>query len=169
MSLNRRSLLGCLAATVLPLPAPKPKEPADSAKEPADPDYFRLCRHPALLAAEVALQKARAAALAMVEAAGPEWENDCLALEADLLADVAGRFAGALASEVIGRLPRPGRPRPRTEEEALHGLAAAAYAAVDACCELVARHGCAGDCYCCETADFAAGYLLGQGELFCSE
>jgi hypothetical protein len=166
MSLNRRSLLGCLAAFLLPAPA-STGEP--ESRPDIDPDELRLCRHPALRAAAVALRQAHAAALALVDATGPDWEYDCLAMEADLLADVAGRFAGALASEVVGRLPRPARPQPRTEGEALAGLAVAVYGAVDACCELVAWHGCAGDCYCCDTADFAAGYLLGQGELFCSE
>jgi hypothetical protein len=132
-----------------------------------DPREQMLGSHPALRAAARALRAAQHAAEAFVDSHGEVWGDEQLAREADIMGDVCAYYAASLESETIPDLLPDRTDKSDVTSDLAEQMVAALYGAVDACCELVARHGCRpeDDCYVCQQADRAAGYLLVQAEL----
>jgi hypothetical protein len=172
--MHRRTALARLTAAAALGPAaarrtcPGGQVEPDTRGPALSPQARRLAEHPALRAALAALEGAVSAARAVADAYGTEWSDEPTAREADLLAGFVFHFATAVESQIVGMLSPRDLPPARTPEQARRRLVAAAYEAVDACCELVARHGCtpADECWPCEQADLAAAFLLGQAQLF---
>jgi hypothetical protein len=114
------------------------------------------------------LRQAQHACEAFVDAHAEDWTDEQLAREADIVGDACCYYASSLEGEAIGGGPtrRPVEPGSLAVELAHEQMIAALYAAVDSCCELVARHPCgAENCHACTQADRAAGYLLAAAEL----